>query len=68
MVLGTVKSRNNVLVRLTFERWNHIITSHLEVESKKYKRVLMAIKNPDLILKGDTKELLAVKKEPVRRQ
>lgn len=68
MILGTVKSKNDVSIRLTLERWNHITNSHLEIDSKNYQKVLNVIKNPKLILKGDVGEILAAKKEPGRNK
>lgn len=64
MVIGTVTSTNGVSIRLTKERWAHIITSHLEINPKTNKWILMVVKNPDVILEGDFGELLAVKKKP----
>ncbi len=63
MVLGIVKSRNGVQIRLTQERWDHITTSHFELDSEDYKIILNVIKSPDIVLKGDTGELLAAKKQ-----
>jgi len=47
-----VKSKNNILIRLTTERWNHIITRHPEMDSQK-EHVLEALTDPDLIQRGD---------------
>lgn len=60
MLLAVVKSVNKVLVRLTKERWEHIKNSHPEISE--FKDVLEVISNPDMLLKGDLDELLAVKK------
>lgn len=62
MILSTAHSVNGVPIRLTKERWEHIITSHLEIKPNNYKKVLNIVKNPDAILKGDFEELLAVRK------
>lgn len=67
MILSTVTSKNGVLIRLTHERWNHIITSHLELDSENPSIVMNTVKNPDAILKGDLGELLAVKKKPRKK-
>lgn len=67
MVLGTVTSINGVKIRLTQERWIHITTSHLEFDPDDYKTVLDAVGNPDTILKGDTGELLAAKRQARKR-
>lgn len=67
MILGIAKSIAGIPVRLTQERWQHITTSHLEIDIKGYESVLNIVKSPDAILKGDTGELLAVKKQPGKR-
>lgn len=64
MSLGTAVSKNGVTIRLTDERWLHIITSHKEIDPLDFERVLNAIENPDIVFSGDTGELLAVKKIP----
>lgn len=56
-------SKNNVPIRLTDERWNHIVTSHLEIDPKDFSTIMKVIENPDFILKGDGGELLAAKKK-----
>lgn len=63
MILATVLSKNNVSIRLTDERWTHIITSHLEFGSRDFKKIMKVVEDPDFILKGDFGELLAVKQE-----
>jgi len=55
-----VKSKNNVPLRLTKERWNHIILRHPEMDVQK-EHVLETVTAPDLIQEGDFGELLAVK-------
>lgn len=67
MVLGTATSINGAKIRLTQERWIHITTSHLEFDPDDYKTILDVIGNPDIILKGDTGELLATKKQSRKR-
>ncbi len=63
MLLAKVLSKNKVTIRLTLERWQHIITSHLEIDSEDYKSVMETVKDPDIIFEGDQGELLAVKKK-----
>lgn len=63
MILKAVLSKNGVSIRLTSERWFHITTSHREIDPKSYFSILDVVKDPDLILKGDLRELLAVKKK-----
>lgn len=67
MILATATSKNGVLIRLTDERWNHIITSHKEINSEDYAMVMNIILDPDVIFKGDTGELLAVSKKPRKK-
>jgi len=64
VILVTVVSKNGIQIRLTEERWNHIITSHLEIDPKDFKGIISVVEDPDYILKGDLDELLAVKKKP----
>jgi len=49
MILGLADSVNGVPIRLTDERWEHILDSHPELAS--YRETLLdAIENPDYIL------------------
>lgn len=63
MLLAKVASKNKVTIRLTHERWHHIITSHLEIDLDDHEFIMDTIKDPDIIFKGDRGELLAVKKK-----
>jgi len=45
-----VYSKNDVAIRLTKERWNHIVNRHPELFDQKEK-VLQTITNPKLIQK-----------------
>lgn len=67
MLLGKVLSKNKVYIRLTSERWKHIITTHLEIAPENFSSVLETVAQPDLILKGEQGELLAVRKQPGKR-
>lgn len=67
MLLGLVISKNKVPIRLTDERWLHIITAHPEISTSDSSFALNIIKSPDMVLTGDTDELLAVKKKPGRK-
>lgn len=60
MLLSKVVSKNKVTIRLTSERWQHITTSHLEIDSEDYKSIMDVINDPDIIFKGDQDEFLAV--------
>lgn len=53
-------SVNNVPIRLTPERWYHIVENHDDMAGH-YDDVLQAIENPDLILRGYGKALIAAK-------
>jgi hypothetical protein len=64
MLLGTALSKNGVPIRLTSERLEHIISSHKEISEEDYPSILDVVEKPDVILKGDIDELLAVKKKP----
>lgn len=55
-----VRSRNDVPVRLTEERWRHIVGRHLEMERER-ERVLETLADPEMIQQGDFGELLAVR-------
>lgn len=67
MLLATVTSKNDISIRLTDERWFHITTSHQEINPDEFLKIMDVIENPLAILKGDTGELLAVKKEPGKK-
>ncbi|MBN2464082.1 hypothetical protein JXD38_00455 [candidate division WOR-3 bacterium] len=53
-------SRNSVPVRLTEERWSHVVSRHPEMADYRTK-VLETIANPDYVQQGDFGELLAVR-------
>jgi hypothetical protein len=55
-----VKSKNNVLLRLTKERWNHIVLRHPEMDGQK-DQVLETVADPDLIQQGDFGGLIAIR-------
>lgn len=52
-------SKNNIPIRLTDERWEHIISQHAEMSDYR-SQILDAIHQPDRILQGNDGELLAV--------
>ncbi|MBI2939745.1 MAG: hypothetical protein HYY04_04840 [Chloroflexi bacterium] len=58
-----VRSRNDVPIRLTAERWEHIIRRHPEVAGQR-ERVLGTLGEPEVIQRGDSGELLAVRHYP----
>lgn len=63
MSLVEVQSKNGVSIRLTKERWEHITFNHPEITDLDLNCIIDAVSNPELILKGDTGELLAIKKK-----
>jgi len=59
--MKTVVSMNNILIRLTDERWTHIIKHHRLLDERK-DDVLNTIREPDIIVLGKQGELLAANK------
>jgi hypothetical protein len=55
-----VRSRNGVPIRLTQERWQHIVQRHPEMDDER-ERVLETVAEPDMIQQGDFGELLAIR-------
>lgn len=55
-----VLSKNNVPIRITEERWQHIISRHTEMVGAREK-LLETISKPDLILEGDDGTILSVR-------
>ena len=53
-------SRNGVPIRLTEERWFHIVETHDEMAGR-YDEVLSAIEAPDCIIQGYGEALVALK-------
>ena len=56
-----VRSKIGVPIRLTEERWQHIIKGHLELKSYQ-NEVLETVAQPDEIYQGAQGEFLAVRK------
>ena len=65
MNLAVTLSKNRVRIRLTEERWKHIVMLHPNLTNKQTK-VLGTVKNPDCIFRGREKELLAASKLSVK--
>ena len=59
MILETIYSVNRVPIRLTEERWEHIIDEHPYMTSY-YEAVLAAVEKPQYILRGRKGVLVAV--------
>ena len=63
-------SKNVVPIRITQERWEHIVRRHPEIRGQK-ERVIKTISNPEMIQEGDFGELLAIRfysKSPLTRK
>ena len=59
MILGIAASVNGVPIRLTAERWEHILDSHPELAS--YRETLLdVVEDPEYILRGHKGRLIAV--------
>jgi len=59
MILDIVKSINGVPIRLTDERWEHILDEH-PFMSGFYENILSTIENPTFILRGHRGSKIAV--------
>ena len=59
-MISTVTSRNGKVIRLTDERWVHIIEEHAELAGMRLE-VLETVAEPRRILEGGEGELLAVR-------
>lgn len=55
-----VHSRNNVPIRLTEERWQHVLRRHPEMVDQ-LERALETVAKPEMIREGDFGELLAAR-------
>lgn len=58
--METAYSVNGIPIRLTYERWFHIIENHEELASY-FHEVLETIERPELIVRGNNKSLKAAK-------
>jgi hypothetical protein len=54
------RSRNQVSIRLTEERWLHIITSHIDMQGN-ILELIKTIEDPDTITKGVFDELRSIR-------
>jgi len=59
--MDIVSFKNGVSIRLTEERWFHITENHDDLAGH-YDDVLYAIEDPDYIMEGYKKALIALKK------
>jgi len=60
MILGTAYSVNNIPVRLTDERWEHILHEHAEFAYNDSNMILEAVEDPEYILPGRRGSCVAV--------
>ena len=58
-MIDIVKSKNNVPIRLTEERWFHIIENHDDLAGY-YEDVLKTVEEPDCIIEGYGGALIAL--------
>jgi hypothetical protein len=59
MIVGIADSVNGVPIRLTDERWEHILYSHPEMAS--YRETLLdGVEDPEYILRGNKGTLIAI--------
>ena len=59
MILGIADSVNGVPIRLTDERWEHILDSHPEMAS--YRETLLdVVEDPEYILRGNKGTVIAI--------
>ncbi len=58
--MDVVRSKNDVPIRLTEERWFHITEEHSEMAGY-YFEVLETVEEPEAIYEGTTGECIAVK-------
>ena len=57
--MNIIKSNNDIYIRLTNERWNHILDEHTELEGLK-DEILRTVSKPEFIFEGKYGEFLAV--------
>ena len=60
--MDIVLSKNNIPIRLTEERWLHIITGHPEM-AVYYEEILVTVAEPDTIYAGSRDDLIAVSRQ-----
>jgi len=58
--MDVAKSKNNVPIRLTEERWFHLTEEHSEMAGY-YFEVLEVVEEPEAIYEGKTGEYIAVR-------
>lgn len=63
--MDIAKSVNEVPIRLTYERWVHIIENHDDMAGY-YDEVLNVVESPDYVMKGYGNALIALKKLQIK--
>lgn len=61
MDTGIANSINNVVIRLTNERWHHVVLNHPELKYLK-QSILHTIENPIFVVHGNLSAIMAVRK------
>lgn len=59
-MIDVITSKNGVPIRLTDERWAHIVEEHAELAGLRWE-VMETISEPAFIFQGDAGELLAAR-------
>ncbi len=59
-MIGSVISKNSIEIRLTAERWNHIVEAH-DYMAGNQDVVFETLEKPDKIIDGGRNELIAIK-------
>ena len=59
-MLGSVFLKNGIKIRLTSERWSHIVESH-DYMAGNQDVMFETIENPDLTVSGGQNEFIAIK-------
>lgn len=60
-MIGIAVSKNGISIRLTEERWFHIVENHDDLAGLS-SEVLLTVENPEYIVKGWIDELLAIRR------
>ena len=59
-MIGTVISKNSIRIRLTEERWSHIVEAH-DYMAGNQDMVFETLEGPDIIVSGEKDDFIAVK-------
>lgn len=59
-MIGSIISKNRIDIRLTAERWSHIVEAH-DYMAGNQDLVFETIESPDCIVQGEKDELIAIK-------